>query len=87
MQFHTSIDMLLKTYFEKYKFPVIIGRFSNFYGDHQQLYRIIPRVICSFKKVNLFRGNGECKETFYISTIFVGIYLMLQKVKLTTLSF
>ncbi len=82
---HASIDMLLKTYFEKYKFPVVIGRFSNFYGDHQQLYRIIPRVIFAALKKSKFylEGNGESKRNFlYIDDFCKGIYLMLQKGKI-----
>lgn len=42
---HAAIDMSLLAYFRQYQFPVMLTRFANFYGPHQQLYRIIPRAI------------------------------------------
>ena len=44
---HAAIDMNLKIYSERYDFPAVIGRFANFYGGGQQLYRIIPKTILS----------------------------------------
>jgi dTDP-glucose 4,6-dehydratase len=44
---HASIDMTLAAYNARYGFPSVIGRFSNFYGPGQQLYRIIPKTILS----------------------------------------
>ena len=29
---HSTIDSFLKLYYKQFKFPYIIGRFSNFYG-------------------------------------------------------
>tara|TARA_B100001250_G_C19813176_1_gene796811 strand:+ start:3499 stop:4497 length:999 start_codon:yes stop_codon:yes gene_type:complete len=85
---HASIDMILKTYYEKYNFPIVIGRFSNFYGDHQQLYRIIPRVIFAvLKNGNFFlEGNGNSKRNFLYKDDFCnGIYLMLLKGKVNNI--
>lgn len=42
---HAAIDMSLKCFYEQHGFPVVLTRFSNFYGPGQQLYRIIPRTI------------------------------------------
>lgn len=63
---HAAIDMSLKAYHQQYQFPVILTRFANFYGPHQQLYRIIPRtIIYGFtKKKLLLHGGGKSKRAF-----------------------
>jgi dTDP-glucose 4,6-dehydratase len=85
---HSSIDMMLKAYFEKYKFPYLIGRFSNFYGDHQQLYRLIPRVILAILKKNNFylEGKGNSKRNFLYKDDFCkAINLMITKGKVNNI--
>ena len=37
-----ATDLTLLAYYKFKKFPVVITRFSNFYGPHQQPHRIIP---------------------------------------------
>ena len=79
---HASIDMLLKAYHHKYKFPYLIGRFSNFYGDHQQLYRVIPSVIFAILNKNKFylEGKGNSKRNFIYKDDFCSaIHLMIKK--------
>lgn len=66
---HASIDMTLRAYFARYGFPAVIGRFSNFYGPGQQLYRIIPKTILSPSrglKIPL-HGNGSSERSFIYS--------------------
>lgn len=66
---HASIDMTLKAYFARFGFPAVIGRFSNFYGPGQQLYRIIPKTIVSSGrglKIPL-HGNGSSQRSFIYS--------------------
>jgi dTDP-glucose 4,6-dehydratase len=63
---HTAIDMSLKAFFHNYNFPVVIGRFANFYGPGQQLYRIIPKAILSGltgEKLPL-HGGGQSVRAF-----------------------
>ena len=82
---HSSIDMFLKLYFKEYKFPYVIGRFSNFYGEHQQLYRIIPKtILCILKKEKLsLQGNGLSKRNFIYKEDFCnGIYCLIKKGKI-----
>ena len=38
-------DMSLRTYFDRYRFPVVFTRAANVYGPGQPLYRIVPRTI------------------------------------------
>ena len=63
---HAAIDMSLEVFYQHYQFPVILTRFANFYGPHQQLYRIIPRtIIYAFlgKQLTL-HGGGTSKRAF-----------------------
>jgi dTDP-glucose 4,6-dehydratase len=69
---HAAIDMNMRIYFERYSFPAVIGRFSNFYGPGQQLFRIVPRTIISalnHEKLPL-HGKGESERSFLYSQDF-----------------
>lgn len=67
---HASIDMTLTAYNARYDFPSVIGRFSNFYGPGQQLYRIIPKTILSASRgMKLpLHGGGLSERSFIFST-------------------
>ena len=81
---HSTIDMFLKAYFKQYNFPYIVGRFSNFYGEHQQLYRIIPKtILCILQKKKLpLQGNGSSKRNFLYREDFCnGIFKLIKKGK------
>ena len=82
---HAAIDMSLLAFYKQYQFPVILTRFANFYGPHQQLYRIIPRtIICGLlgKKLSL-HGDGISERMFiYANDISTGIYQAIQRGKL-----
>ena len=43
-----------------HNFPLILSRFSNFYGPGQPLHRLVPKVLFSIKKGIKFplHGNG-----------------------------
>ena len=66
---HASIDMTLTAYYARYGFPSIIGRFSNFYGPGQQLYRIVPKTILSAGRgLKLpLHGGGLSERSFIFS--------------------
>lgn len=63
---HAAIDMSLKAYYQQYQFPMILTRFSNFYGPHQQLYRIVPRTIiyALVNKKLMLHGGGKSERAF-----------------------
>jgi dTDP-glucose 4,6-dehydratase len=63
---HAAIDMSLRTFHQRYGFPVVFTRFANFYGPGQQLYRIIPRtIIYAFLKRKLqLHGGGRAVRGF-----------------------
>ena len=66
---HAAIDFHLRCLGERYEFPYTIGRFSNFYGEGQQLYRVIPRAIlsCLTGKKFILDGNGMSRRSFIYS--------------------
>lgn len=59
-------DLFLSALHKKSKFPVCFAMSTNFYGPHQQLYRIIPRTIIYLKngaKIPL-HGGGRIQRDF-----------------------
>lgn len=79
---HSAIDFHLRCLGEEYQFPYSIGRFSNFYGEGQQLYRVIPRAIlsCLTGEKFILDGNGLSKRSFiYSSDIVEATKLLLFK--------
>ncbi len=61
-----AIDMSLKIFNSNFNFPVIFNRFANFYGPHQQLYRIVPKVIlyALLKTYFPLHGKGTSYRSF-----------------------
>lgn len=79
---HAAIDMSLRAFHKQYKFPVVIGRFANFYGEHQQLYRIIPKTILSIlsrKKLPLQGGGKSVRAFIHAKDVAQGIFGMIRK--------
>ena len=79
-----SAEILLKNYFKNYKLPIIITRFSNFYGPGQPTYRLIPKIIACIDNNSKFplQGNGKSKRNFIFSDDFCsGIYKVVEKGK------
>ena len=73
-------DIHLMNLFKNFKFPAIITRTSNVYGEGQDLYRIIPKTICSAllnKKMNL-HGNGKSVRSFiYMQDVCEALYKII----------
>lgn len=61
-----AADMSLKNFYDTYDFPVIFTRAANVFGEHQQLYRIIPKAVLSFiGKIKLpLHGGGYSVRSF-----------------------
>lgn len=66
---HASVDMMLLAFYARYDFPCVIGRFANFYGPGQQLYRIVPKTILTSKRgLKLpLHGGGLSERAFIYS--------------------
>ena len=71
---HCSIDYHVRSIGRNFDFPYSIGRFANFYGEGQQLYRVIPKAILSFVngKDFIVDGNGKSLRSFIYSSDIVS---------------
>ncbi|MBV9576462.1 MAG: GDP-mannose 4,6-dehydratase [Gammaproteobacteria bacterium] len=82
---HAAIDMSLLAFHKQYEFPVILTRFANFYGPHQQLYRIVPRTIIygmTGKKLPLHGGGISERMFIYAEDVASGIHKAIEKAKI-----
>ncbi len=61
-----AADLLLKTFFEAYDFPLVTVRATNVYGAYQQLFKIIPRTIIYAKlcKTLKLHGGGKAVKSY-----------------------
>ncbi len=81
---HAAIDMNALAYHNQFGFPVMIGRFANFYGPGQQLYRIIPRAIIAglgHDKLILDGGGKTIRAFIYGDDTAKGILAMIERGK------
>ena len=70
---HAAIDLHLLALWRQARFPVVFGRFANFYGAHQQLYRIIPlTIVNALLGRNLHLHGGGTSVRSFIHAIDVG---------------
>lgn len=70
-----AADMLTRTYFKQFGFPLITVRATNVYGARQQLFKIIPRSVIYLslnKKIKLHGGGAAVKSYIHIRDISRG---------------
>ncbi len=75
-------DLLLKTYYEQYQFPLVTVRATNVYGARQQLFKIIPRSFISLKmnrKIFLHGGGQAVKSYVHIRDVSRGELKILER--------
>ena len=68
----SASDWHMKALHENYGFPVIFTRAANVYGEHQRLYRIVPRVILSAltgQKLPLQGGGKSIRSFIHIDDV------------------
>ncbi len=78
---HMATDLSIKALSRNFSFPILIGRFANFYGPHQQLYRIIPKTIISIltnKVLNLHGGGKSIRAFIHSDDVCEGIFKMIK---------
>ncbi len=64
-----SGDLLARSYWKTYQFPVMIARSSNNYGPFQYPEKVIPLFITNLlegKKVPLYGTGENCREWIYV---------------------
>lgn len=67
------------------KFPFITTRASNIYGPHQQIYRLIPKIIfcCLSNRTFELDGTGDTKRSFiFMDDVSNALYKILLKGKI-----
>jgi len=72
-----ACDLSLESFRNFYNFPVVYTRSANFFGPHQQLYRIIPRTIIYAllgKQLELHGGGASVRSFIHIRDVSEGTY-------------
>lgn len=79
-----TADQVCDVLYKYKKFPVIITRASNVYGEYQKLYRIVPKTILAIinkKKIPL-DGGGKSKRNFiHIDDVSLALLKIINKGK------
>jgi dTDP-glucose 4,6-dehydratase len=78
-------DWHLKALFENKDFPVIFTRAANVYGEHQRLYRIIPKLVLSGltgKRVALQGGGKSIRSFIHIDDVNNALIKVMENGKL-----
>ncbi|XP_041128140.1 dTDP-D-glucose 4,6-dehydratase-like isoform X3 [Polyodon spathula] len=77
-----SAECIVLSYWEKYKFPVIITRSSNVYGPHQYPEKVIPRFISLLQhnRKCCIHGSGlQVRNFLYASDVTEAFLIVLEK--------
>lgn len=75
-------DLFLSALYKKFNFPVCFVRSSNFYGIHQQLYRIIPKTVICLKngvKIPLHGGGVAQRDFIHIKDVLDGMHMVISR--------
>jgi dTDP-glucose 4,6-dehydratase len=78
-------DWHLKALHENSGFPVIFTRAANVFGEHQQLYRIVPKVIISAltgRKLPLQGGGNSIRSFIHIQDVNRALDLIISQGKI-----
>ena len=74
-------DWHLKAFCEMRSFPVIFTRAANVYGEHQRLYRLIPKAVFSAiteKKFPLHGGGSSLRSFIHIDDVSRALSLIAE---------
>lgn len=80
-----SADMLVKAYYDTYKFPACITRCSNNYGPYQFPEKFIPLIInncLKHKPIPVYGNGNNIRDWLFVEDHCVAIYKVLQEGKL-----
>ena len=79
-----SADMLVKSYFDTYGFPINISRCSNNYGDYQFPEKLIPLMInntINHKDLPVYGDGKQVRDWLYVKDHHHAIELVLRNGK------
>ena len=77
-----AADLLVKAYYETYRFPVNITRCSNNYGAYQFPEKLIPLMICNalnHKELPVYGDGMQIRDWLHVSDHCRAIELLLHK--------
>jgi len=77
-----AADLLVRSYFETYKFPVLITRCSNNYGPYQFPEKLIPLFITNLltgKKVPVYGDGLNVRDWIHVEDHCAAILTVLEK--------
>ncbi|WP_299434162.1 dTDP-glucose 4,6-dehydratase [uncultured Aquimarina sp.] len=80
-----SSDMLVRSYFHTYGFPVVTTNCSNNYGPRQHNEKLIPTIIrkaVSEENIPIYGDGKNIRDWLYVLDHCKGIYLVLKNGKL-----
>lgn len=82
-----AADMFINTMIARHNFPATLIRSTNVYGQHQQLFKIIPRTAIFIRlgrTLQLHGGGTSMKSFIHIRDVVDGLMLALEKKALGT---
>jgi dTDP-glucose 4,6-dehydratase len=77
-----AADMLLRTYYKQFGFPVQFVRATNVFGARQQLFKIIPRTaiyVRAGRRIRLDGGGIAVKSYIHVRDVSRGELAILEK--------
>jgi UDP-glucose 4,6-dehydratase len=77
-----AAELIARSYFYSYKFPVVITRGNNVFGPKQYTEKVVPRFISLLQqgKPCTIQGNGEHKRAFiYVDDVVRAVETILDK--------
>ena len=80
-----SAELLVNSYIQSYKLPIIITRGNNVYGPHQHIEKLVPKFIQLLlnKKKCTIHGNGSSLRSFiYIDDVVTAFDMIFHKGKI-----
>lgn len=81
-----AAEFIVKSYWHSFKFPILICRMNNVYGDNQYPEKVIPKFIESMKNGGkcTIHGNGTSKRSFiHVHDVCTGILTVTEKGKIS----
>lgn len=80
----TSADLLCRSFYETYKYPIVITRCSNNYGSNQHTEKLIPKMIENIKngkKIPIYGDGRNIRDWVHVEDHCEAIDLVLHKGK------
>lgn len=75
-----AAECIVRSYWHSFKFPVIIVRMNNVYGENQYPEKVIPRFISLLQNGHkcTIHGQGQTRRSFiHVHDVCTGIYTLL----------